>query len=152
MEENPDVFLDTRGGAIEFENQLNKSAVIKEERKISPSRHASIVFFTGNENEPMRFQMALNFENETDLAEGNTVRSAASLTINENTPGAKFSMIKNKDPKSIYKEEYRIMYLNKDLGSMDEANKYLNNPIKRLDGGMHYTGTEALAVFIRVFR
>ncbi len=152
VEENPEVLLDTRGGAIEIEKQLNKSAVIKEERKISPSRHASIVFFTGNENEPMRFQMALNFENETDLAEGNTVRSAASLTINENTPGAKFSMIKNKDPKSIYKEEYRIMYLNKDLGSMDEANKYLNNPIKRLDGGMHYTGTEALAVFIRVFR
>lgn len=150
VEESPDVFLNTEGGAIEIEKQLHKSSVIKEEREINPGRHASIVFFTGNDAEPMRFDLTLNFENEKDLAEGSSVRSAASFSINQNTPGAKFTVKKITDPKSPYKAEYKIEYLNKDLGSMDEINKGLKNPIKRLDGGMYYTGTEALGVLIRV--
>lgn len=148
IDDDPEVTLDTRGGAIEVQEQISQHNVVKEEREVGPNpkRGASVVFFLGNDKEPMHFDLALNFENEEDLATGSSLTGAASLSISPSTPGATFKVIKLSDP--IYKKEYRIEYINKDLGSVDELNKLTGNHLPRLTGALYYTGTELLTVRI----
>jgi hypothetical protein len=147
VDDDPTVTLDTRGGAIEIIKEMSKHYVDKDKREVNPRRQASVVFFKGNDVEPMRFDLGLNWETDAEVAEGTSVRGAASLSINPNTIGAKFKVFKSKS--TTYKTEYTIEYLNKDLGSMDDYNKATGKNLQRLSGAIYYTGTEALLVRIR---
>jgi hypothetical protein len=141
----PRVMLENDQG-LKVHEELQKDSVDEVNSEMADTSEQWMTFFIGNENEPMRFDISLNFPNPNKEDEGG-LRSEASLNLTKTTPNTTFT-VKNINIDG-YKKEYVINHWDQDLGDMEELNKLNGTHLPRLEGPIRYTGMEAIHVVIR---